>query len=138
MSSSQELRHQSNPEVLGWHAHVYFDEATVSQARQLCQRISDQFTGVQMGRVHEKLVGPHPDWSCQLGIHNEEFAAVMAQLAIHRNGLTVFIHPITGQDTIDHRDRAIWMGDIRPIRLERLPDAAVVYDLVPEIPSQER
>ncbi|HZM44547.1 MAG TPA: DOPA 4,5-dioxygenase family protein, partial [Burkholderiales bacterium] len=42
-----------------YHAHVYFEEGTVEQARQLCQQAASLF-GVTMGRVHEKLVGPHP------------------------------------------------------------------------------
>ena len=118
-----------NPPIKGWHAHVYFDERTVEQARQLCLSAAEMFPDLKMGRVHEKLVGPHPDWSCQLAFLNKDFAGVMSYLTMNRAGLTVFIHPITGQDTIDHSHRAIWMGAIRPIKLERLPDAGVKYDL---------
>ena len=42
-----------------YHAHVYFDETSVEQARELCQNAAKLF-GVAMGRVHQKLVGPHP------------------------------------------------------------------------------
>ena len=42
-----------------YHAHVYFDPGTVEQARSLCQRVAAE-RSVAMGRVHEKLVGPHP------------------------------------------------------------------------------
>ena len=31
---------------------------------------------------------------------------------------TVFIHPNTGQDLEDHRDRAIWMGQQVPLVLD--------------------
>ena len=51
--------------IRGYHAHVYFSQATIAQARALCEAAAAQF-GVVMGRVHEKPVGPHPDWSCQL------------------------------------------------------------------------
>ncbi|WP_221798799.1 DOPA 4,5-dioxygenase family protein [Oceanobacter mangrovi] len=110
--------------------HVYFNASTLAQARSLCETIVNRWPDVQMGRMHEKIVGPHPDWSCQLGVRNESFLEVMSYLTMHRNGLTVFIHPITGQDTIDHRDRAIWMGSVRPLALEKLPDFGVKYDLL--------
>jgi DOPA 4,5-dioxygenase len=41
----------------------------------------------------------------------------------------VFIHPITGNDLVDHRDRAIWMGAVRPLDLSVLPERSVSYDL---------
>ncbi len=40
-----------------YHAHVYFDEKSVEQARELCQNAA-KLIGVAMGRVHQKLVGP--------------------------------------------------------------------------------
>lgn len=48
-----------------YHAHVYFDETSTEQARELWQNAATLF-GVKMGRVHQKLVGPHPHWSRQL------------------------------------------------------------------------
>ena len=50
-------------------------------------------------------------------------------LALNRGGLTVFAHPITGEDLADHRDRAVWLGSVRPLDLSVLPESSVVYDL---------
>ncbi|MDO6683253.1 MULTISPECIES: DOPA 4,5-dioxygenase family protein [unclassified Oceanobacter] len=121
--------------IKGWHAHVYFDAATQGQARELCQALTEALPGIQQGRMHEKAVGPHPDWSCQLAFGHDLIADVLGFLSLNRQGLTVFIHPITGQDLIDHRDRAIWMGAIRPLKLENLPDFGVVYDLLSDSPA---
>ena len=103
--------------ITGYHAHVYFDEQSLAQAEQLCQQAASLFT-VTMGRVHQRPVGPHPDWSCQLAFSPEQFDQVTPWLALNRNGLVVFIHPLTGDDLADHRDHAIWMGAIRPLKLE--------------------
>ncbi|MGI9424802.1 MAG: DOPA 4,5-dioxygenase family protein [Hyphomicrobiaceae bacterium] len=103
-------------EIKGFHAHIYFDESTVAQATQLCTRCRDEF-GVEMGRVHQKTVGPHPDWSCQLAFGPDKFADVVPWLMLNRDGLVVFLHPDTGEALPDHRDRAIWMGDVRPLNL---------------------
>ncbi len=51
--------------IKGYHAHIYFDASTIEQARTLLRR-RRQTLPLRMGRVHEKPVGPHPDWSCQL------------------------------------------------------------------------
>ena len=116
--------------VKGWHAHVYFDQTTAAQAKAFCEAADSRFAALKKGRFHEKLVGPHSHWSCQLAFRPELAAEVFAWLTLNRQGLTVFIHPITGDDYIDHRDRAIWMGTPAHLKLEALPRRAVVYDLL--------
>ena len=95
--------------ITGYHAHVYFDAHTVDQARALCEAARDAF-GVVMGRVHEKPVGPHPLFSCQLAASTEQFNQLLPWLALNRDGLIVFAHPETGDDLADHRDHGIWLG----------------------------
>ena len=102
--------------IKAYHTHIYFDAASLLQARRLCEDCRDRF-GVEMGHVHERLVGPHPDWSCQLAFPPELFADVVPWLALNRDGLVVFIHPETGDDLKDHTEYALWMGDIRPLDL---------------------
>lgn len=103
-------------DISGFHAHVYFDADTIDAARTLCEQARDRF-GISMGRMHERPVGPHPDWSCQLSVPPEKFADVIPWLALNRKGLTIFVHPETGDDLVDHRDGPIWMGAVRPIDL---------------------
>lgn len=95
--------------ITAYHAHVYFDAKTVEQARVLCEQAADLF-GVSMGRVHEKSVGPHPMWSCQLATSPTQFSNLLPWLALNRDGLIVFAHPDTGNDLADHRDHGIWLG----------------------------
>ena len=105
--------------VLDWHAHVYFDADTADFAQGLCERVSARFA-LPMGRVHRRPVGPHPRWSCQLTIAPDRFASAIAWLAINRNGLTVFVHPNSGEELADHRDRAIWLGSLEALNLAAL------------------
>jgi aromatic ring-cleaving dioxygenase len=100
----------------GYHAHVYFDADTIDQARTLCEEAARCFPLV-MGRVHAQPVGPHPDWSCQLAFRAELFGELLPWLNAHRSGLTVFVHPLTGDELADHRDLAIWLGHSRPLDL---------------------
>lgn len=100
--------------ITSYHAHVYFDAATVEKARGICEACRDRFR-VQMGRVHERTVGPHPDWSCQLAFGPEQAGEVIGWLALNREGLNILVHPETGDELKDHTDHAIWMGAVRPL-----------------------
>jgi DOPA 4,5-dioxygenase len=93
-----------------YHAHVYFGPDTVGQARALCEQAGALF-GLSVGRVHEKLVGPHPHWSCQLAFDRAQFDAVIPWLDQHRGGLTVLVHGLTGDALADHRLHAAWLGE---------------------------
>lgn len=105
------------PQIRGYHAHIYYDAESLADARAVCEAVRDRF-GAQMGRMHERAVGPHPEWSCQLAFGPEKLAEILPWLALNRRGLTVFLHPDTGQDLEDHKDRAIWMGSMPALKLE--------------------
>ena len=109
----------ATPTIRGYHAHVYFGPDTIDQARALCQAAAQRFD-VAMGRVHERPVGPHPDWSCQLAFRPALFAELVPWLAMHRGGLVVFVHPVSDNEVKDHTDRAMWMGAVRSLDLSVL------------------
>lgn len=104
-------------DIRGWHAHVYFDTESAPAAERLRDAVAAEFD-VTMGRWHEKLVGPHPRWSYQIAFRPELFGAVIPWLALNRDGLTVFIHPETGNDLIDHTAHTIWMGEMLDLNLD--------------------
>jgi aromatic ring-cleaving dioxygenase len=102
--------------IKGFHSHIYYDESSIGEARALIEQIAQRFE-VTVGRIHERPVGPHPDWSCQLQYAPEVFGQLVPWLALNRGKLVVFTHPETDDSLADHRDHAIWMGAIRPLDL---------------------
>ena len=97
--------------ISGWHAHVYFDAASRDAAWALREFALAELGGrIEMGRFHEKPVGPHPMWSYQLAFAHDQFAPVLGWLTLRHGALDVFIHPNTGDELADHRDRALWLG----------------------------
>ena len=116
MSAAQSVSRPRNV-FPAYHAHVYFDEQTVNQAREICQQAAERF-GVAMGRVHQKLVGPHPRWSCQLAFDAAQFDTLIPWLEQNRNGLTVLVHGQTGDDLEDHTTNASWLGEPVALNLE--------------------
>jgi aromatic ring-cleaving dioxygenase len=111
-----------DPSVIqGWHAHVYFDASSRDAAWALRETIAAELAGrVEIGRFHEKPVGPHPMWSYQLAVAPVDFSSVITWLALNRGALDVFAHPHTGDELSDHRDRALWLGKSHKLKLAAL------------------
>lgn len=109
-----------SPSVTGYHAHVYFDARTRERARALRDVVGKAFPEAQIGRFHERNVGPHPRWSFQIAFAPHAFDRVVPWLMLNRGGLTVFLHPETGDALADHAERAIWMGELLPLNLDAL------------------
>jgi DOPA 4,5-dioxygenase len=100
-----------------YHAHVYFGPDTVAQARELCRQAGELF-GVAVGRVHERNVGPHPHWSCQLAFDSAQFDRLIPWLEQHRGGLDVLVHGLSGDALAEHTTHASWLGKESVLNLE--------------------
>ncbi len=107
--------------IESWHAHVYFDAASRDAAFSLRELIVVELAAcMEMGRFHERPVGPHPMWSYQLAVPAADFAQVVGWLTLNHGELDVFIHPNTGDDLRDHRDSALWLGHSHTLNLAAL------------------
>jgi len=106
-------------QIGGYHAHVYYDQASKSAAATLRDKVDAAFT-VDLGRWHDAPVGPHPCGSYQIAFAPELFATLMPWLALNRGGLTVFVHPNTGDAMADHTAHVMWLGESRALNLDAL------------------
>jgi aromatic ring-cleaving dioxygenase len=102
------------PAVYGYHAHVYFDEATAPVAERLRQALNERFD-VETGPNSGGAVGPHPVPQFQMIFKNEQFQTVVPWLMLNREGLDILIHPLTDDMLDDHTVYATWLGT--PIEL---------------------
>lgn len=100
-----------------YHAHIYFDENTAVIAKKLCD-ISAKEYGLNVGRFHQKLVGPHPCWSCQVTFESKDFDSYISWLDANREGLSVLVHALTGDNLKDHTEFAYWLGQKVELNLE--------------------
>ena len=110
-----------DPEIEGYHAHVYYDEETRSLAAQLRGKIDARFE-VKLGRWREAPVGPHPAPMYQVAFAPAQFPHIVPWLMLNRGGLNVLVHPLTGEDRPDHSDYALWLGERLPLNLDALGD----------------
>jgi aromatic ring-cleaving dioxygenase len=97
-----------------FHVHLYFDPHEVDLARSVAAEVAERF-GASVGHFHQRSVGPHPRGSVQLTVSPHRFGEVACWLPQHRRGLTVFAHPSTGDDRLDHTDHVIWFGVSEPL-----------------------
>jgi len=97
--------------ITGYHAHVYYDAADKDRAADVRSGVEKKFGDrITMGRWRDEPVGPHPRGSYQIAFAPGLFAEIVPWLAFNRRDLVVFVHPETGNDLLDHRDRALWLG----------------------------
>src|ERR1700735_4097176 len=80
-----------------------------------------------LGRWHDELVGPHTQSMYQIAFPASELASFLPWLMLSRDGLSVLLHPETGDDYRDHSAHAAWLGAVLPLRLDvfstqRMPD----------------
>ena len=107
----------ANVNIPSYHAHVYYpDDASRVTATWLREAIAERFE-VRLGRWRDEPVGPHPEPMYQVAFDAGVFPEIVPWLMLNRRGLTVFVHPETGDALADHRDHAVWMGRLLPLNL---------------------
>jgi aromatic ring-cleaving dioxygenase len=108
-----------SPPIAEYHAHVYYDPAqTRAAAERLRQRVAAEFPDARLGRWHDALVGPHTRSMYQIAFPGGMIGAFLPWLMLNRDGLTILLHPDTGNDLLDHTAHAAWFGAVLPLRLE--------------------
>jgi DOPA 4,5-dioxygenase len=102
-----------------YHAHIYYDPATSrGRAERLRERVAARFPQARLGRWHDELVGPHSQSMFQIAFPCELLASFLPWLMLNRDGLTILLHPQTGDAYADHTRHAVWFGAVLPLRLE--------------------
>lgn len=110
-------------EVSGFHIHIYFDAGTESEkeAIHLAQNLAS-------GKLFENiitdgpdrvgLVGPHSKPNIELDIDAGDpqlLSRFLQRIAMYNwAGLSVLIHPRTGDEVKDHLESAVWMNEPVP------------------------
>jgi aromatic ring-cleaving dioxygenase len=110
--------------VIGhYHAHIYYDPSSSrDRAQRLRERVAAAFPEATLGRWHDELVGPHLQSMYQIAFPCPLLASFLPWLMLNRDGLTILLHPGTGNPYVDHTEHAVWFGQMLPLRLEALRD----------------
>ncbi len=104
----------------GYHAHVYYDAESRTNAARLRQAVGERFA-VVLGRWHDEPVGPHPVSMYQIAFGVEEFPRLVPYLMLNREGLRILVHPESGNAYRDHAVYALWLGEPVTLKFDMLP-----------------
>jgi aromatic ring-cleaving dioxygenase len=96
--------------IADYHVHIYFAPDERETAVALREEIGRRFD-VLLGRVWDKPIGPHPKAMFQVTLQPETFPKLVPWLMMNHHGLSMLIHPESGNELEDHRDNALWLGE---------------------------
>lgn len=105
--------------IKGYHAHIYYAPETRAIAARIREGIGARFAAT-LGRWHDEAVGPHPISMYQVAFDAAEFPRLVPWLMLNREGLSILVHPLSGDGYLDHARYALWLGTPVPLRLDVL------------------
>ncbi|HEU5317931.1 MAG TPA: DOPA 4,5-dioxygenase family protein [Chloroflexota bacterium] len=110
-----------------FHFHLYFDTGSGADTRDsalaIRKRLVEEADFVyQLPPVREKPMGPHqwPIWS--IWVDRAEFGKATLWMARNHGPHSVLVHPNIDDGYADHTDRAMWLGEPRPLKLRVFQD----------------
>ena len=94
-----------------FHSHIYFNEETFDKAAEFCEEFKRLGLDLQISSLHRRLLGPHPEWMFEVDFKVQDFKKLIDFMQKKRNGLNIFIHPLSGNELLDHTDYALFLGE---------------------------
>jgi len=116
MAEKSARRRKPDPRSIAeCHAHIYDTARPRRRAEHLRERIATEFPQARLGRWHDKLVGPHSQSMYQIAFPSGLVASLLPWPMLNRDGLTVLLHPETGDEHRDHTAHAACLGGQLPL-----------------------
>ncbi|WP_081420289.1 DOPA 4,5-dioxygenase family protein [Pseudoxanthomonas sp. Root630] len=100
--------------IRSYHAHVYFDEDSYEKAALIRRWTVERFP-VELGDWNLEPRGPHVTPSFYYGFTPDLLPIVVPWLQLNSLGLTILIHPNTGDPRSDHLHYALWVNRSQPV-----------------------
>lgn len=105
-----------------FHAHVYFNQKKQVKAEAFHQKMEQNKDQSGLSPLRFELRGPHPHWMFTLNFTSENFMKMVEFMQKHRDGLSILIHPLSGNEVLDHTDYAMFLGQKENLNLAALID----------------
>ncbi|KAF1055521.1 MAG: hypothetical protein GAK43_00316 [Stenotrophomonas maltophilia] len=127
--------------IQSYHAHIYFDEDSHTKAALLRRWVAERFP-VELGDWNLGPRGPHVTPSFYFGFTNELLSIVLPWLQLNSLGLTILLHPNTGDGRADHLYYALWVNRSQPVNAYNWKTAAdedverIYPNIVPSVPLE--
>lgn len=94
-----------------YHIHIYTRDGWEDVvATSLAQELRNVARGKVSGAHKVGRIGPHTLENVEVDIAPEAFGDVVRFLQMNAQGLSILIHPRTGDEVFDHKQAALWIG----------------------------
>ena len=109
-----------------FHFHLYYDtgekdtkESALEIRRRLLQEADFRY---QLPPVRQQPMGPHqwPIWS--IWVDRADFGKATLWMVRNHGPHSVLVHPNIDDGYLDHTDRAMWLGEPKPLKLRVFAD----------------
>ena len=100
-----------------FHAHIYFNPKSQVKAEAFHQKMQQSQLQDGTSPLRFELRGPHPHWMFTVTFTSENFMAMIEFMQKHRDGLSILIHPLSGNELLDHTDYAMFLGQKENLNL---------------------
>ena len=97
--------------IEGYHLHIYYGSNDKAVADRVARSVETLFADDLIGPSHAiGAVGPHTAQNVAVYIRPEGFGRIVQWLQMNSEGLSILIHPETGDDLKDHLEGSMWLG----------------------------
>lgn len=106
-----------------FHSHVYFKPEEYDKAARVRENLRSSLG--QNARVYELVdhpIGPHPLPMFEVDFPSSNLGKVVEALLTFREGLSILIHPLSGDHLADHVDYPLWIGQPLELNIARLKE----------------
>ena len=109
----------SQQPVRAYHAHIYFNNDETARAESVRTKLQTELPGeVKVHRLVDRAIGPHPRPMFEVDFSPKNLGRMRDWFEKNNNGLSVMIHPLTGDHVKDHRDLSLWVGEKLNLNLD--------------------
>ena len=103
----------------GYHIHFYCQPSEIPLCKDIREKLVSELSEIEgAGTVRNTPIGPHPLPMFEAWFETKHLDTVIRWAMENRQGLSVMIHPLSGNDLADHRDHALWLGKQLPLKLD--------------------
>ncbi len=101
-----------------FHAHIYFDTASIKEAEKLRELSHLELTSIVLGvsQLINRPIGPHPTPMFEIDFYEQYLGQLTEWLYKNRGAFSVLIHKDVSPERIEHTVNALWIGT--PLKLD--------------------
>lgn len=128
-------------------AHIYFEAdspTSTESARKLNRKAWEELSFESPGNqiiireLRYQPIGPHPLPMFEINFGRSNLEKVLSWLIQNRGMLPVLIHPVTGNDMVDHSSGAMWLGYDLTLNKSSLSQPDISFDYSRFTPEQNK